>query len=126
MKERFEMVPDLRDKITIIRNYTEEEKQDFANRAADANQTIVDLEAEKKELVADFNSKIKGARAERDSLTERRAQGFENRREECDGFLEENASGRWEMVFYDSTGLEVLRRPATPNERQTRLKAANE
>lgn len=123
MQRNFVVEPDLREHRTIVRKFSDEEKQAFANKAADLNQEIAAIEAEKKEKMAEFNEKIKSRKAERDSFTERREMGQEMLREMCEGHLEEH-DGTWFMVFYDEYGTRVDDRHATPSERQTRLKTA--
>lgn len=124
-QKNFVVEPDLRELRPVIRKYSEEEKQQMANGAADLNNKVKDIEEQKKEAVRDFTNSIKGLKAERDLLTERRARGFDQTTEMCEGHLEERG-GTWFMVFYDTLGIEVDSRHATPSERQTRLKAANE
>ncbi len=128
MKEHqnaFAIEPDLRELRPITRKYSEEEKQAMANEAADLNNTINDLLEQKKEAVKEFTEKIKSHKVEQDILTQRRTRGFDQETIMCEGHLEER-KGTWFMVFYDSMGIEVDSRHATPSERQVRLKAVNE
>ena len=120
----FTIEPDLRELRPIIRKYSDEEKQQMANEAADLNNKVRDIEEQKKDAMKDFNEQIKMLKAERDEKTLRRQRGFDQTTEMCEGHLEER-NGQWFMVFYSSLGIEVDSRHATPSERQTRIKEAS-
>lgn len=120
MKGNFSVEPTFREVKTIVKKYTDEEKQEFANEAADINERIKIVAEEKKKAMDDFNAKLKEMKSSRDSLTSRRLRGFEEERVECAGELEEH-NGKYFVVFYDDLGEEVERRAATPAERQSTL-----
>lgn len=125
---KFTVEPDLRELRSVVRKYTEEQKQDMANEASDLNNRVKLVKDEKKAKMADYNGKIKNMEAERDILTDRRQRGFDQEQIMCEGILEER-NGVWFMVFYsEDDGTEVDSRHATPSERQTTIqsKAANE
>lgn len=122
-QSEFTVEPDIRELRTITRTYSDEEKQEMANKASDLNNTINLLVAEKKEKMAEYAARIKAHKAEQDMLTARRQRGADFEQVMCEGHLED-IGGIQCIVFYDEDGVRVDHRQATPSERQTQMKLA--
>jgi len=116
----FTIAPDCVERLPLTRHYSEEEKNEFAREAALINEAVIDLKDQKAEAVKEFTTSIKEKEHARNVLSSKVRKGFEQYEEQCSGYLE-NVDGRWFMVFYDASGLEVSRRTAKPSERQTEI-----